>query len=549
MKHLFFLFIFAISVACTSTPNRFPAGTGKPRHIVITVHGLSGNENTWGYFAPATKSYLESIDPNYEVTVSNFLYPTGRSETLTVFDFAESLNAYVEALFEKAPLRPQDKISFVAHSQGGIISYIWFFSKLMKGREDYKFVRHVDAIITLGTPFWGSKLASIMTDPSRPDIIPFIKAFGGPEYQMSRREIMDLALGSDTVHNFRSLAIELDSDPEFARKIKTLPVRLVNISGVLPQDKKKLYANSSTPAASKLAMKLIDLIYQTFTRKGFGDTRVESDIAVIVPSARWDFIYTEPKKVSGDLKISQTDFHQFKNLVEKSKFLFTETVHLPFDTENTLSMAYINQSCLQVETCNHPTYRYILEQLVNCKANNCQTEQYANIIQKMKVVNLDQHKFNNNLQQSLQAFNIQIGIKLNAGQINSFPVNYFKKKTDSIDGTLEIWTLNEPTLIGKVFNLKRDKNQVSSGSNHDHLIYIGKKDETQSIDIVSKPATTEVPFDQLRINITGSMQRKEGAPLQGRVPMEIHLPGLPKVEAEVLIQPGYSTYFELDYRK
>lgn len=547
MRHVFYFLLSFLAIACSALPSRNPAATQRARHIIITVHGISGNEQTWGEFAPATKQYLEKVDPRYEVLISNFLYPTGRNENLTTFDFAEKLAAHINALFDGHPPDPADKISLVAHSQGGIVSYIWFFSQLIKG--DLRYVRKVDSIITLGTPFWGSKLASIFTDDSNIDIIPFVKAFGGPNFLMTRREIEDMAFGSDTVQDFRRLAIQLDSDPTFADKLKSLPVRLVNISGVLPLDKNKLYSNLESPKASKFASKMIDLIYSMFIKEGAVASRVETDIAVIVPSARWDFIYTSPKMIAGPSKIQAHDFRQFKNLVNRSKFLFSETVHLPFDAENTLSMAYINRSCLQVETCNHPTYRYILEELANCKADTCDNEAFVNIIQKMKVVNLDQHKSNLNIQSALRTFNIQFGIKLNPGQLDSFPVRYFNRKNPSGDGDPGEWVLNELSLIGKVIDLKRDKKQISMGSNANQLIHIGNKLETKSIDVVSKPSSKTNPYDQLRVTVTGTIQFKKTSSQYGAVPLEINLPGLPKVEIEALVRPGYSTYFELDYRK
>ncbi|MEZ0392434.1 MAG: hypothetical protein ACAH59_09475, partial [Pseudobdellovibrionaceae bacterium] len=70
------LFISALSLfvaSCTFAPNRTPANSEKPRHVIFTIHGISGNQNTWGYFAPATKEFLGKLDPNYEVIVSDFL--------------------------------------------------------------------------------------------------------------------------------------------------------------------------------------------------------------------------------------------------------------------------------------------------------------------------------------------------------------------------------------------------------------------------------------------------------------------------------------------
>ncbi|MEZ0392920.1 MAG: esterase/lipase family protein, partial [Pseudobdellovibrionaceae bacterium] len=445
------------------------------------------------------------------------------------------------------PLTPEDKISIVAHSQGGIIAYMWFFDHLMREPRDIQFAKQVDSIITLGTPFWGSKLASILIDPTNVDLIPFIKAFGGSEYRMSRREITDMAFGSDVVHSFRKMAVQLDMDPEFNKKLRSLPVRLINLTGIMPQDKNKIFSSPQTSTVSSFTKKMINFVYRLFARNNANGGRVESDIAVTVPSSRWDFIYTPPKQVTSDLQISSAEFRNFENLVKRSKFIYSETVHLPFESENTFSMAYINQSCLQVETCNHPTFRYILEQLANCPENSCDPQAFNDVILKMKVVNIDQHLKNRNLQSTLHSFAIQIGVKLKAGSIDRFPVKYFKKGPINPESDQETWVLNQPELIGKVLNLKRDKNQRSVSSNKNYTVFIGKKSETQSIDIVSKAATQNEFYDTMRINVIGSIRFAGDVDEDVVVPLEVNLPGLPRVKVDTLVRPGYSTYLDLDY--
>lgn len=131
MKKIFLLIVFGFIVACSNFNNRSPSNTGdelknKPRHLIITVHGLSGDEKTWGYFGDDnyTKKYLEQLNSKYNVEVTNFVYPTGKDEKNGAFEFANYLDFFIKEKFKNNPLQPSDKISFVCHSQGGLITFI-----------------------------------------------------------------------------------------------------------------------------------------------------------------------------------------------------------------------------------------------------------------------------------------------------------------------------------------------------------------------------------------------------------------------------------------
>src|SRR5690606_7915045 len=73
-------------------------------------------------------------------------------------------------------LNENDKISFITHSQGGIITLVWLYHTFLMTDDKYaglrdsalhferlnpQYFKHVRNFITLGTPFWGSKLAPI----------------------------------------------------------------------------------------------------------------------------------------------------------------------------------------------------------------------------------------------------------------------------------------------------------------------------------------------------------------------------------------------------
>lgn len=570
MKILSLFLILATVISCSHFQNnRTPSNassSNKPRHLIITVHGLSGNVETFGMFGDVTKQYLEQLDSRYEVKPVNFVYPTGKSEKLSAYDFAmgpKGLTAFIDEQFKDRPMSPQDKISFVCHSQGGLVTYMWFFTTVLSRTEGHQYLPQIDSIITLGTPFWGSKIASILTDENNLDIVWLLKALAPKNSPITRREISDLAFASDTVNNFRKMAITVDSLPTLAAEIEKLPVRMVNIVGLLPRDPKDLYSESGEEIASKLTKRAIHFLYQLYTVDGKPTLKeadpskvAESDIAVPVPSARWNFIYSNPKPITQNTVINTSDFKEFSHLVGRSKFLFTESAHMPFDIASTRSMAYVGKNCLKPETCDHQTYRYVIKQLANCRSAtnetgiNCDPKAYAGIVDKMKSVNSEEHQRFYDLQKQLKSFAVQINIRLKPGQLDKFPDKYFFKrmKMDRNDRPSEFERvgLDEYSLKDKVINLMTDRESGKSKGGSD--IIFGYRWESHSIDIVSKKATAEDNYDYLRVNVTGRIEDPNRSIEKGySVPLEINLPNLPSVKMNALIKPSFSTYTELDF--
>lgn len=562
IKSKIYLILMMFAFSCTQFQQRNPSSSlqsSKPNHYIITVHGLSGNSETFGFFGEATQKYMSQLNNNYNYKPLNFTYPTGKSEKYSAYDFAFSENFGLNQFIKNLNLSKDDKLSFVCHSQGGIVTYLWFFNNLLNTSSNNFSLKQVDSIITLGTPFWGSKIASILTDNRNPDILGLIKLFAPDNYKMTRQEISDLAFASDTINSLRLLSIKMDNDPSIAELIEQLPLRLINITGVLPQDKNDLYSQASKNGflVTDLTKKIINVVYKIFSKSykvlPDGKFRIESDIAVPVPSSRWNFIYTQSQKIKNDIVVDDIQYRDFKHFVDKSKYLFTESAHFPFDNENTLSMAYINKECLLVETCNHPTYRYIIEHLSNCKNNtSCDANAFENIVQKMKAINLAEHQNFKEIAKYLKSFAIQINLKLMPGVIDNLPFQYFRKKMGNDELLIgnDAWELNDYSLLdGKVINLNTDKKtHLANISNENYKIYLAEKNEKHSIDIVSRKATKKDPFDRIRIHIMGKVEKLNDLEnLRYVVPVDIKIPGLPKVKLNILVQPSYSTFTELDY--
>jgi len=562
MKFLVLFVITSIILSCQSIgiPKRDLSNINqKPKHIIITIHGLSGNASTFGYFKEVTEKYLNEANTNYKAEVVNFVYPTGENESQGTYDFAlgpKGLDHFINKLYLEKNLTPNDKISFVCHSQGGIIAYMWYFTTLTSDTENSKILYNIENIITLGTPFWGSKIASVLTDDRNPDIIPLMKLFAPEDFQITRREISDLAFGSDIVHNLRSMAIKLDQDPTFKAKLEKMPVRMMNIIGLLPYNKDELYIGKvqGEKATSAAARYVVNIIYHLYKQSymGYKNKRIENDIAVPVTSSRWNFIYSAPQLIRKNQIIESNSFVDFSQLVNKSKFIFTESSHLPFETEKTLSMAYINQSCIDVNRCDHPTYRYVLEALANCKEFGiCKNQNYVDIINKFKYSDYEEYEKFKLIKKNIQSFALQFNLKFKKGTIDSWPVRFFKKKIVYPHGEdiNEMWTLKNYGLVPKIIDLGTDEDGLTNSSkNTPYRIYLADPLETKSIDVMSRTSNEKRNYDDIRINLTGRVetisQQKKSHYI---VPLKIKIPNGPEVLVKAKVRPGYSTYFELDY--
>jgi len=383
-----------------------------------------------------------------------------------------------------------------------------------------------------------------------------MKLLAPEDFQMTRREIADLAYASDNVYKLRTMAIKMDRDPTIKTKLDQMPVRIMNVIGLLPYNKNELFAShtEAEKTTSTLARNVINIIYYLYKQSymGFKNKRIENDIAVPVTSSRWNFIYAKPLVVQKEREIESDDFTDFSQLVNKSKFIFTESSHLPFETEKTLSMAYINQACLDVNKCDHPTYRYVLEALANCKEFQiCQEPQYLQTINTFKYSNLEEYTKFKAIQKNIESFAIQISIKLKKGTIDSWPVNYFKKTNVYPHGEdiSDMWALKNYSLVPKMIDLGTNKmGLVRTSEQNQFRIYLADPNETKSIDIVSRQVSNQRNFEDIRINLTGRVEILNNQKKSSYVvPIKVKLPNEPEILVKAKIRPGYSTFFELDY--
>jgi pimeloyl-ACP methyl ester carboxylesterase len=332
MKHynyLFLLLLLFISCSHIEPHRKIAAEVARPRHIIFLVHGIAAGRETFGHMSEALTKHLNEQD-SADYIVENFVYATHNNKNNTE-QFAKDLGNTINQYFlENGEINPQDKISIIAHSQGGLVSLIWIYRAALGDAEyNSKYIEHLDAFITLGTPFWGAKIALFgdtikrMASKLNKNFLPF---FG-------TKQLEDMSFGSPVIFNFRKNTIEL-SFQDILKKLN-LQMRPVNFGGA---------AHS---------MKLLSPF-------AAGLKEYEDDSAVPLPSSRFDFIY------ASSIKSGYSD----KDVLQSSEF--NETHFAPFHVVDALhvslmpaiplwsAIAFIPKRCVENAECNHPTYKYIL---------------------------------------------------------------------------------------------------------------------------------------------------------------------------------------------
>lgn len=186
---LAFLILGGLAVSCTTQKSRGPSAVSgrKPIHYVVTLHGVRGNEESYGEFHQFAAKTLGEVDPTYEYRTINWTYPVGDAveEGMLFFKkiqwnphtIAQKMNEelFLDKNSEKhIPLEANDKISILAYSMGGMMVMNWYYDtmfnfpgspQLKMNEKDLQItqnaLKQVDNIIGLGPVFWGSVMAEL----------------------------------------------------------------------------------------------------------------------------------------------------------------------------------------------------------------------------------------------------------------------------------------------------------------------------------------------------------------------------------------------------
>lgn len=322
---LFFLFTTFTSLALAETP----------KHYVFLVHGIGAGPSTFGHMSETLKKEAQSLDPQVDWQIFSFAYQTG-NDTKDVMDFSRELGDYIAEKFQSAGgLNSEDKFSLVMHSQGGLIGLQLLLKSFMNDSSYHPELQdHLDAFVTMGTPYWGAKIA-IFANRMLPVLsylrIPLSDRFG-------EEELKDMELASDFSAYMRDVLTASENQEVIKRM--TTQGRFLVFSGVTER---------------------LNLLAPFVT----GKNRYEDDTAVPIPSSRLDFLYYQEKEGMKE-KVDVSDFKE-THMVNKENVVVVNAFHAsPFPESSKFpGIAKVPGRCKEVSfrDCNHPTYPYLVEHL------------------------------------------------------------------------------------------------------------------------------------------------------------------------------------------
>lgn len=206
--NLILRFLFLVLV----TTNVFAQCESGKNHIFL-LHGIGGGKGTFG----SLEGVLNLANKCF--AARTFVYKTGSNQTPT--EFALDFDQFVTILRNNGSIGPQDKISLVMHSQGGLVGSLWL-KLLVLNKSDL--LPKIDAFITLSTPYWGADAASI----GRTIFYTLPDGFNNPISPFGRNELNEMSFGSYQIQDFtRNLDSVLNEVPK---------VRVLTMAGI-----KKIY--------------------------------------------------------------------------------------------------------------------------------------------------------------------------------------------------------------------------------------------------------------------------------------------------------------------
>lgn len=199
MKHLFIIILSLVVISsCTNLSPRQPTSAAK-KHYIITMHGVRGNAESYGEFHTFVDKVLTQVDPTYKYELFNWTYPVGAAVDSEVDLYENTTPMRRGAPYKKKiddvwnphligmkfnrdfflgtkgqkplipQLGPEDKISVIAYSMGGMMAMTWYYDTMFnhKFRTNFSYseaeharlqnyLSRVENIIGLGPVYWGS---------------------------------------------------------------------------------------------------------------------------------------------------------------------------------------------------------------------------------------------------------------------------------------------------------------------------------------------------------------------------------------------------------
>ncbi len=578
-------FNLLLTAACSGLLKRAPNAAITGKHYIMTLHGVRGTEQSFGDFHSLIKLHLEQIDPAYVVVPINMTYTTG----LTDFNphrAAVEINAKLEEKITQ--LNPEDKISVLAYSMGGQVGSIWFYDSLQS--EKYKkYAQHTVKFISLGSPYWGSKEASLGTNVENmfgqmdADLVvenamtkfnlkntwldtsvnrqralneiartknymsDFIKNYDQkvlPRSHISFAELQALSMGSDVTSEIRLNQLKYKTNTKW-----------ISISTLINCLETSL--DSAEPGCQSFQNTLFKkLNFDLFGKYTFGYQRRETDNSVITPSANARFLYAiENDLTYPDGYSTKSSQFQYSGTESDYSFYLAEGLHatlvppkfydramkvLGVAGESWESMAddvvlVYEKTCKTPDTCKHPSYKYIVKEFADCQRENstCEARSEQNYVQAFfKDKQTYDFGDQSTLRSELHGFTVELTLRLP----KSYDVSLINHKN--------IFDFLQADFLDKKEHLVKVSNSES------YKILLARPLELGSL-IINK-VNNELNQNQLRVVMTGLIiPQKEGSynfqELEKGISFDynIKLPGLKSRKVQILVRPYFSTYVDL----
>lgn len=325
----------------------YGASAVREKHLIFFVHGIGGNAESFGNMPSFLPIHLTNLQSKYEFEGHVYTYPTADDKMHTT-NFAIHLSEFIEQKIRKDPGNKNAKISIVAHSQGGIVTTIWFYRMKMADNRFHNHLDRINTVITLGTPFWGSKLASIASEDSHSWIWWRKQNGRGASDLISnigRRQMSDMSFSSNTLQEFRNNLFAIA--PQL-KATKLSNIRFLNVTG-----------NANMTRLTEKKLKEKSSWFKYLLPFVFGNIEYESDGAVLIPSStlntlyhKYDNLDYEADKNTGELNLQHFEF---------ADRLFVKALHASDSPDDVPDLSFVPERCYSLTTCDHPVYPYVVK--------------------------------------------------------------------------------------------------------------------------------------------------------------------------------------------
>jgi len=641
MKHLTklaacVLATLLFTTGCSTFFKRNPANNAAlPKHYVMTLHGVRGNEKSYGQFHELIKTHLEKVDPTYEVIPLNFTYKTAQVD-YTPHKAAMEINAKLDAAIPV--LGPQDKISVVAYSMGGQVGVAWYYDSLNNPKYA-KYPLQTVNFVSLSAAFWGAEEAGLFTNDvelmkrtMKGVILEVNKGFQDLTAKYMNQWTANKLAKAQDVTNTRFLFPEIDKLQSIAQiksfydtktikamykssslgdwagfaldtnstlkgiresslrdlaKISFAELQALSVAGTTvtelrlamisaPKNTRTKWTSISTlvqcfendqgaaeTGCNNFQNKAFADLNQAFVKYNFGSVRRETDNAVITPSSIAQFHYAYDYNANyADGELTPASAFRLSLNPENHKAIFAETLHATLVTEGiydralsalgTLGKSWTRladdvvivhkEKCLTAEKCDHPVYKYILEELADCneQGSRCDASEYADVVGKFQhrsSTDESVQHIQDTLKSELHGFTLELNLRL--------PKGYNTK------GLTESNIFQ--TAIKADFEKFDREDRILKMTTSPYKVHLGRQEELSSILVKTAEFSNQTHF---KVNFTGLITTDKNTDydykqLQAGIPVRftIALPGLKSRQVEAVVSPYQSTFVDLTLAK